>query len=237
MNLITLTLRLLVVAACLNLLNAGVVAAKAPEFPVPDDARVAPIGQNMRVNGSVISARHFSSRESTEEIIDFYREEWGKKARRDPAFTVTNVHAPWTIISRIEDGYLMTVQVRATDTGGSEGLLGMSRLSDAKVKHQLGQGFPLMGGSKVINEVISQDVGQSGRTMIVGNKHDIRTNVDFYRGRYETEGWTFDMDRSIGGMAHVLALRKGRKRVNLVLREAAKGGTQIVVNEVTHNLL
>ena len=53
--------------------------------------------------------------------------------------------------------------------------------------------------------------------MWVRNDHALKTNLDFYRDRYGTEGWAFDMDRSIGGAMHVLALRKGRRRVNLVM--------------------
>jgi hypothetical protein len=237
MILTKLTLKLMLVAGCLNFLSAGAAAARTPEFPIPEDARVTPIGQNLRVNGNIVTARQITSLESTEEVVDFYREEWGKKARNEPGFTVTNAQVPWTIISRIEDGYLMTVQVRDTDTGGCEGMLSMSRLPDGKVQHKLGAGFPMLGGSDVINEVVSQDVGQSGRTMILGNKHDMRTNVDFYRGRYETEGWKFDMDRSIGGVAHVIALHKGRKRLNLVFRELEQGRSEIIVNEVTHSVL
>ena len=94
-----------------------------------------------------------------------------------------------------------------------------------------------MGGSEIQNEVVSKDLGQSGRTMLIGNKHDIDTNVDFYRNRYADDGWAVDMDRSIGGIMHVLAVHKGRKRLNMVLSEIDKGGTRIVVNEVTHDIL
>ena len=94
-----------------------------------------------------------------------------------------------------------------------------------------------MGGSDVINEVVSKDPGQTGRTMMVGNKHDMATNVDFYRNRYNTEGWSVDMDRSLGGIMHVLAVRKSRRRVNLVISEGPDGGTLIVANEVTHDIL
>ena len=95
----------------------------------------------------------------------------------------------------------------------------------------------MMGNSQVLNEVVSKDVGQSGRTMLLGNKHDMRTNAAFYRSQYEDDGWAFDMDRTVGGLMHVMALRKGRQRLNLVIKEVSKGGSHIVVNEVLHDIL
>lgn len=211
--------------------------AKKPDIPLPDDARVSRIGQNMRVNGNNVTVQTFTTKESATDVINFYRDEWSEERNSDPGYTVQNLKEPWVLITRIEDGYLITIQVQPTADGGTQGLIGVSRLPDRPRAPKLGEGFPTVGGSQVLNEVVSRDPGQTGRTMWVRNDHDLRTNVDFYRDRYGTEGWSLDIDRSIGGVMHVLALRKGRKRVNLVLSETSKRGSQIVVNEVTHEML
>lgn len=220
----------------LGLLGALPAYAKKPEIPLPDDARVARLGQSMRVNGNDVVVRTFTTKEATEDVVNFYREEWGEQ-NGEPGYTIMNLKEPWVLITRIEDDYLMTVQVRPTADDGTEGLLGLSRLPDRPRPPKLGEGFPTVGGSEILNEVVSRDPGQSGRTMWVRNKHDLRTNIDFYRDRYQSQGWALDIDRSVGGMMHVLAARKGRNRVNLVLSETKDNGSQIVVNEVTHELL
>jgi hypothetical protein len=226
---------------CLTLLlfvfAAAPISAKTPEIPLPDDARVSRLGQSMRVNGNDVMVRTFETKESTADVVNFYRDEWGEERNSEPGFTVMNLKEPWILITRIEDGYLMTVQVRPTANEGTEGLIGLSKLPERHRAPKLGEGFPTMGDSQVLNEVVSRDPGQSGRTMWLKNSHDLRTNVDFYRDQYGNAGWAFDMDRSIGGIMHVLALRKGRKRVNLVLSESKKQGSQIVVNEVTYEIL
>jgi len=226
---------LLVALACLA--AAGTAAAKTPEIPLPDDIRITRLGDSMRVNGNDVYIRTFSSKDSAQDVVDFYRKEWGEEKNAEPGYTISNLKQPWTLISRIEDGYLMTVQVRADDDDGSVGTLAISKLPDRHRAPKLGEGFPAMGGSDVLNEVVSKDLGQSGRTMMLGNKHDLATNVDFYRDRYSDDGWAFDMDRSLGGVMHVLAVRKARKNVNLVLGRSKNGGTVIVVNEVTHDIL
>lgn len=216
---------------------AGSVLAKAPEIPLPDDTRVTTLGESMRVNGNEVFIRTFRSDESAQDFVDFYRDEWGETGNSDPGYTVNNFKDPWTIISRIEDGYLLTVQVQSDGDDGSIGTLAVSRLPDGDRKVKLADGFPSMGGSDVLNEVASKDLGQSGRTMMLSNKHDLSTNVDFYRGRYGEDGWAVDMDRSLGGFMHILALRKARERLNLVLSKNNKGGTLIVATEVKHDLL
>ena len=223
--------------ASLLLTVAHTAVAGPPEFPLTDDMRVVRLGDSLRVNGNDVNVRTFTSTESAQEIVDFYREEWGEEKNPEPGYTVNNLKQPWTLITRIEDDYLMTVQVQPSDNEGSKGMLAVSRLPDRNRAPKLGEGFPSMGGSDVINEVVSKDPGQSGRTMMVGNKHDMATNVDFYRDRYRTGGWSVDMDRSLGGIMHVLAVRKSRRRVNLVISEGPDGGTLIVANEVTHDIL
>jgi hypothetical protein len=219
------------------LVIAPLAMAGPPKFPLTDDMRVARLGDSLRVNGNDVNVRTFTSTESAQEIVDFYREEWGEEKNSEPGYTVNNLKQPWTLITRIEDDYLLTVQVQESDNDGSKGMLAVSRLPDRNRAPKLGEGFPSMGGSDVINEVVSKDPGQTGRTMMVGNKHDMATNVDFYRNRYNTEGWSVDMDRSLGGIMHVLAVRKSRRRVNLVISEGPDGGTLIVANEVTHDIL
>ncbi|MFP6682038.1 MAG: hypothetical protein VCB07_07570 [Gammaproteobacteria bacterium] len=213
------------------------ISAKTPEIPLPDDARVSHLAQSMRVNGNDVMVRTFETKESTADVVNFYRDEWGEERNSEPGFTVMNLREPWILITRIEDGYLMTVQVRPTANEGTEGMLGFSKLPERRRPPKLGEGFPTMGKSQVLNEIMSKDPGQSGRTMWLKNNHDLHTNVAFYKDRYGNNGWAFDMDRSFGGIMHVLAFRKGRKRVNLVLSESKKEGIQIVVNEVTFDIL
>jgi hypothetical protein len=212
-------------------------AAKMPEIPMPEDARVTRMGESMRVNGNDVIIRTFTSKESAQDVVDFYREEWGESRNAEPGYTINNLKKPWTLISRIENEYLITVQVRADSDDASFATVAISRLSDRSRAPKLGEGFPTMGGSDVLNEVVSKDLGQSGRTMMLGNKHDMATNVDFYREQYGAGGWAFDLDRDVGGMMHVLALRKARQRVNMVISKSTNGGTVIVVNEVTHDIL
>ena len=68
--------------------------------------------------------RSFTTDEHVEDVVNFYRDEWGERANGEPGYTITNFKEPWLLITRIEDGWLMTVQVQPDDDDGTVGLLG-----------------------------------------------------------------------------------------------------------------
>jgi len=86
------------------------VLAGPPDFPPPPDAAVEWVGGNVEINGLKSSIRAFHSSKSIEKVVEFYRREWQRPAEKDkPGFMETIDAAPWYIISRVEDDYLLTV--------------------------------------------------------------------------------------------------------------------------------
>ena len=139
---------LLICLCCTSTVNA------TPKFPPPPDATVGrPGGDSMVVNGVAMDIRQFISSHSVEDVLQFYREFWPAGTEEKPGYTETDVLEPWQIITRVEDGYLMTVQVTVNGDSGSTGLLAMSKLPDPENMPTLGQGFPKMRGSYVINDI------------------------------------------------------------------------------------
>lgn len=212
--------------------------ARGPELPPPPDARVWWVAENMTYNTMPMAVRQFTTKHDLQRVIDFYRDEWQQPMPDGaPGYVINDLVPPWLSISRIEDGYMLLVQARATDDEGTTGLLSISKLPTSAKAPELGKGFPTMGETKAVNEFVSNDEGQTGRTMMFVNKHDLPTNLSFYRSRYQDNGWVVDMDKGVGDVLHVLALRKGRQRLDIVLTEMKQGVTRIVANEVTYDLL
>ena len=99
--------------AALLVLSQPALAKKAPEFPPPPDAAVEWVAQDIEMNGNKTAIRAFHSQDSIEKVVEFYRKEWRRPPEKDkPGFMETIDAAPWYIITRIEDGYLLTVQVQ-----------------------------------------------------------------------------------------------------------------------------
>jgi hypothetical protein len=216
--------------------------AGRPDFPAPPKAAVEWVGQNIEVNGIKQSIRAFHSNESIEDVVKFYRKEWKRPIAKDkPGFMESIDAAPWYIISRIEKGYLMTVQVQIqkNDESSSWGYLSMSHLPDADPSDeapQLGKTVPRIPGSIVMSELKSDDPGKKATTVIISNTHSVRNNADFYRSHYLNKGWTMETDKNLGrSEAHSLVFKTRTNRITIMLLED-KDYTRIVVNSVSNSI-
>ena len=187
----------------------------------------------MVVNGIPLHVRQFKSKQSVEEVLKFYRQFWPKGTEKEPGYTETDVLTPWKIITRVEDGYLMTVQVTEQGDRGSHGLLGISKLLDPEQDlPTLGDGFPKMRGSTVFNDIESKDIGKKGRTLQLSNHFSAQTNASFYRDHFVNNGWIMDMDKTIsGGNTHAQRFSNGDKNVIIVINKAKNGSVVVAQTE------
>ena len=123
---------LAVVATFILLVAANPVLA-IPDFPPPKDAQVSWVGRNIVVNGIHSDIRSFVTKDKPEKVAEFYHEQWKKPvAKGKPGYTESDAMPPWHLITRLEDGYLMTVQYQEQDRGGTWGYLAMSPLPTKK---------------------------------------------------------------------------------------------------------
>lgn len=229
-----------VVIICLSLSQTTL--AKPPDFPPPPDAAVEWVGQNIEMNGIKSSIRAFHSSKSIEKVVEFYRKEWKRPVEKGkPGFMETIDAAPWYIMTRIEDNYLLTVQVqvqRNNDTA-SWGYLSISPLPDISNMNsnkpvELGSSTPKMPSSHVLNEMKSDDPGKKANTLIIANNHSIESNAAFYRNHYQGSGWTTETDYNAQDV-HSLVFKTRRERVTIMLLKDGSE-TRIVVNSVTNSV-
>lgn len=223
----------------LFLLFSSVATARAPEFPSPPDSKVEWVGQDIEMNGIRTAIRAFHSRNSIEKVVEFYRKEWRRPVERNkPGYMETIDAAPWYIISRIEDGYLLTVQVQVqkNNKNASWGYLAISPLPEDPEKQEveLGTSTPKMPGSHVVNEMKSNDPGKKANTLIIANTHSIGSNAAFYRNHYEGRGWTTETDFDAQDV-HTLVFKTRRERVTIMLLKDGSE-TRVVVNSVKNSV-
>jgi len=208
-------------------------AAAAPEFPAPPRAQVQWVSSNMVYNGRVMQVRTFNSRLPVERVLEYYRNLWQNEGTRErPGYMENDAMQPWRIISHVSDDYLLTVQVRSQGND-STGYLAASPMEDIFGEQDPpGSGFPMMQGSKVVNDIRTPDRGKDGRTLFISNDFSVNGNANYYRDYYEIRGWRVDMDGApSAGNQHVLAFSKGRQKVNLVITRQ-EGRTFVVANSV-----
>ncbi len=212
-------------------------AARPPEIPVPKNAQVSLVGQNMTVGGKTMTVRQFYSRDKLAKVKEFYYRRWAKGEQRDmPGYLETHDMPPWHIISRLEEGYLLTVQIQAAG-GGTRGYLGTSKLIQEAPKLSNYDSVPRMAGSEIVHDMQTRDVGQSGETLMLSNKHSLSSNTNYYKNYYLQRGWRTDLDQAIpASNMHILAFTNGQEKINIVLT-GDNNNTKIVVNKVVHDIL
>lgn len=210
---------------------SGLVLA-SPKFPPPPGSKIGLITESMVFNGVEMNVRQFNSKRSVEEVLEFYREFWPKGTEKEPGFTETAILEPWQIITRVEEGYLMTVQVTAAGRKGSTGLLGMSKLPDPENLPKLGNKIPKMSGSRVFNDIKTKDPGKNGRTVALLNDFTVENNANFYRDYYTGYGYGLDLDKSVsGGDSHAQRYSQRGKVVTIVINKTADGTVVVAQTE------
>ncbi len=208
------------------------IALAAPKFPPPPGSKIGLIAESMVFNGIEMDVRQFNSKRSVEDVLEFYREYWPAGTEKQPGYTETDALEPWQLITRVEDGYLMTVQVTAAGQRGSTGLLGMSKLPNPEKLPKLGKNIPKMSGSRVFNDIKTKDIGKDGRTVALLNDFTVENNANFYRDYYTGHGFGLDMDRSVsGGDAHAQRFSKRGEVVTIVISKTAEGTVVVIQTE------
>lgn len=219
---------------------ADPVFAGPPDFPAPDDAAVRQIAESMVIGGRPMSVRGFTTDDSVEEVVAFYQEFWSEPPEKGvPAVAYEpEVLAPWHLLTRVEDGYAMTVQVQAIPDAGAYGYLAIGRLPEKGEEGPLPlpPDPPALRSSTVLSNVTSEDSGKTAATAMLNNSKSVTSNINFYRNHYA--GWRKDIDQPMGdGKHHALAFTQGREQVIITIQATTQGGTNVIFNQVKHDLL
>jgi hypothetical protein len=217
------------------LLLSGLSAGAAKEsFPVPPGANLVSVADQMNYEGMTMQVRKFDIEMTVDEVLNFYRGTW-------KGTFVENDMPPWKMISSKQGDKFYTVQVQASSSTESWGYLGVSDLprvleQGGKLGSQAHKSFPMMNGSKVVNDLAHDDLGRKSRTLWINNHFSVTSNAEYYRDFYVRQGWTALVDQTADpGNSHVLVFREGDKTINMTIKKGDEG-TNIIVNDVRNGL-
>ena len=138
-----------------GLLLSVTVAAKPPEFPAPKDAKVSSVAEDMTIAGRNMAVRAFVTDDTVEDVVGFYQDAWHEPpVDGAPGCAIEReALAPWTLITRVEDEYVMTVQVMEREPKGAFGFLALGRLPEPGVPPVAPAAPPSMQDSEVLSNI------------------------------------------------------------------------------------
>lgn len=219
------------------LLASAAVAARPPDFPAPKEAKVSAVAEEMTIAGRSMAVRAFVTDDTVDEVVEFYKDAWKEPpvAGAPGCAVESEALAPWTLITRVEDDYVMTAQVMQREPKGAFGFLALGRLPEPGKPPLAPPAPPSMQGSEVLSNITSHDAGKSAQTAMLTNDKSLASNVSFYRGVYQD--WRVDTDKEVSrGKMHALAFTRGREQVVITI-QGGRDGSHIVLNSVKHDLL
>jgi hypothetical protein len=206
-----------------------------PEIPSPPHADVAWVGDNMHVNGVPTRIMQFDSKSARADIVEYYRAYWTGAYPMKPAIKPLGEAI---VISQRHGPYLMSVKVEDAKSGGSHGLIAVSRVAGTKPEFNAG-GLPLLPGAKVICVVESDDPGQHSREAVVLNSQLPQSVLRYYQSSFGNDGWQQLHSDTTSRAAKVpsgtfVVFARGDTEMQLSIAAGPKGqGSWLVANEVT----
>ena len=204
-------------------------AIKCRSLDAPDAARLVMAAPDISLNGVPMEVRELYWSQPPAALLDYYRALW--KGNR--ASYYEKATPEWQVISTVRDRCIYSVQVKPQGTG-SYALLGVTHLLERGATTHPGRGFPMLPGSKIVNDIVQRDSGKGGRTLLLVNDSSLQANLAFYRSEYASQGWQTVVDRAVpaqGGPMNVLVVQRGPQQASLTLAQRG-GGVTVVANVV-----
>jgi len=216
---------ILVVALALAAFHA---AAGCRTLDYPDGAKVVIVADDMEFNGIPMAVWELRWKETPEKLRAYYRKDW--ESRSDKVYE--SEAGIWKIIATSEGGCFYTVQTRAV-SDGSHALIGVTR-KPTSARAANGSGYPMLSGSKVLNDLRHKDGARNARTLLLTNSFSPDANAGYYRSALGNSGWQTILDRSVfteKGPAKVLVWKRDIEETSMTITQNTTGST-VVVNIV-----
>lgn len=212
-------------ALLLLLLPAGMAHARSwPSVPMPDGAQRQTVSTDMVHNGQPMQAWRYDSTLSPDQLVGFYRRQWG-----GDKVTVTNLGHK-RIIAHHRGKFFITVEVSG-GASGSQAQVGVLELLRSDPAQPPGHGFPAPGGSRVITDTRFLD--NPGRTVSLESDLSAPQAWEWYRARLQQQGWTQEGNDRCSVLANQCAASysRGSEAMSLTF-ERTPGHTAIVANQL-----
>jgi len=206
---------------------------KAPS--VPDNIVVQMVAESMRIHGVPTSIRAFNAPQlSVGAVLAYYRALWTPLATKTRPGYMEQPLNEWQMISTVQEDCFTVVQVKAVGRG-SYALISITQNPDRQPKlEKIEKNFPVLPGSKVMNDFDHEDGIRNARTLVVTNGSTMSANINYYRNELKAQGWVTTMENKPQGAAnpaYVLSVKKGLAEANLVI-SPVDGQVQIITNIV-----
>lgn len=201
------------------LFSAAAVAGPFDTFPAPPDADISQVGLNMRLNGVRMSSWDLRSTRPVEDILAFYRREWGTGSAREPGYTEVNLGES-RLLTHVDEtrGLIYTVQLtrQGAETAGQLAVTDLLKGNGVQPETLL-RDFPRLGATNVESVLEADEAGWKSRTITVSNTHSVQQNLEQYMQALDGRGWRVEDAAMVRSGDGALSAARGNDRLQLAV--------------------
>jgi hypothetical protein len=201
------------------LLSVAAYAGPFDTFPAPPDADISQVGLNMRLNGVRMSSWDLRSTRPVEDILAFYRREWGTGSAREPGYTEVNL-AESRLLTHVDEtrGLIYTVQLtrQGSETAGQLAVTDLLKGNGVQPETLL-RDFPRLGATNVESVLEADEAGWKSRTITVSNTHSVQQNLEQYMQALDGSGWRVEDAAMVRSGDGALSAARGNDRLQLAV--------------------
>jgi len=206
----------------LLLMPALAVASSWPDTPLPSNTQTSDVAQHIVFNGLDMHAQVFSSQQSQQEIVAYYRKQWAPNV-------VVNQMGSTEVVGHRDGDYYTTVQVSAVG-GGSKGNIGIIDTSSAPKHPTLGSGLPAPMGAKVYNDILYPDDPVPARTVAMRDTLSPAQNTSYFSDHLVADGWKPAQTAACGEGPCIQRFERGDSQLTLLVTRIGEGQSQVIMN-------
>jgi hypothetical protein len=197
-------------------LSATSVAGAWPILEHPQHARIEPIGDQLRLNGTPMRISRVLTALPVSALATHYRKVLGKPLADAEAGGAQ-------VLAQGRGDFFITITIQPQPEGGSEALVAVadSQAGHPALARPIGLALP--ANSTLISDLESIDGETASRQLVIANAHGLRTNLDHLSDSLAQRGLHPDGPPLAGREASLVqAFRgaSGEARIVLVRREA-----------------
>ena len=165
-----LALRVLLLSTFPSVLLSASAADPWPELVHPQDARIEPIGEQVRLNGVPMRIARVLSPAPTAAVVSHYQQALGAR--------VAHAQTGHThVLAQARGDFFITVTIAPQPNGDTEALTSIADSRAAREGGSRALGFNLPAGSELLSDMESVDGHLAARQLVLINAHGLRLNL------------------------------------------------------------
>lgn len=198
------------------------------QIPLPFDARVLSVGNDVEHNGQRLSLATFQSSSSVDDTVAFYRQLWENSQEDDKPGMVVNRVGEWLVIGQLQDGFQSVLQLKLQEPHRSEGFLSVMRVP---VTPSASAGPGLLPGMERLSTTRSRDAGRASTLSIHLSTEAVEPVARQLAGFWQGKGWSLVSNEPYS-QSRVLRLNRQSAQLDIVVTPSQQAGSLVIMNEV-----